>query len=569
MVRISLVDEVEEESPDSLPRDRFLAVSDVNELAAFFGMSYENLAHVVYGYGDPYKYKTFSIPKKGGGSREICTPCRKLRAIQADLKEVLDEIYRRKGPVHGFVADHSIVTNAREHVGKRHVFNVDLKDFFGSIHFGRVRNLFLHGPFDFPPQVATVLAQICCFQNSLPQGAPTSPVLSNMIARKLDGQLQTLARRRSATYTRYADDITFSFAAIDLPRDVVDVTGSSVQPGEALLQAVRDNGFEINYSKVRLTGRSQRMEVTGLTVNETVNVRRRYVRRLSSMLHAWETKGYDRAEQMYLSRWAEPHSASGQPKSFAHVVHGSLAFLRGVRGGDDPVWAKLASRFNAQLGEDHPMRLRVTERHAAEDALWVVHGRYESDEAIAPSQGTGFSLKDVGIISCWHVVSHKTDESDERVEYPTVEIHRADRPVPRIECEVVHCDAHRDIVILRRKHVQESTEPAALELSEIEVVRRVPLRLLGFPSWQLGDGFDEKPVGVSALRTDRGVKKFTVDRRIDHGNSGGPLVDTDGKVAGVAVERSWSGAGKDGAIHHCELRAVVSDFSSSEMSEAS
>ncbi|MDO8881224.1 MAG: reverse transcriptase domain-containing protein [Coriobacteriia bacterium] len=561
MSTIALRGEVEEESPDALPlRDAFLAILDLEDLASFFGTAYEDLGRLIYGYKPQYKYRTFLIPKKRSGYRKISTPCKSLRRIQNRLKAALDEVYRPKASVHGFVNDRSIVTNADAHLRKRYVFNLDLRDFYGSIHFGRVRNLFMKDPFSFSYEVATVVAQICCFEGSLPAGAPTSPVVSNMIARKLDSRLQTMARRRNCTYSRYADDITFSFDKPRLPHDLVDTSGMHAQPGAALLQAIEDNGFEVNYEKVRLTGRSQRMEVTGLTVNEAVNVRRQYVRELSSMLHAWEKFGLDKAQETFHSRFAKPHSASGQPKSLAHVVHGKLAFLKSVRGGDDPLYNRLASRFNKLVG-DSALALNVVSIYGAEESLWIVHANDPKDTKELEHQGSGFSLRGVGIVTCWHAVSEPVSpKSRSRRLLPIVEVSGWDRPLPRTRAKVVFHDEDRDLAILQRVGVDEAKTTPALVMSERDIAHRLPLHLLGFPGWHVGESYSDKAVRISALRTDHGVQKFNIDQRIDHGNSGGPLVDVEGKVAGVAVERSWDGVGKDGAIHYLELEVVVEAY---------
>ena len=119
---------------------------------------------------------------------------------------------------HGFIQPTSVVTNARAHTGKRWVLNIDLEDFFPTVNFGRIRGLFLKPPFDMAPAAATVCAQIVTYRNGLPQGAPTSPVLSNLIAVPLDrALLRLVAPARASTYSRYADDITFSTDLTQFP----------------------------------------------------------------------------------------------------------------------------------------------------------------------------------------------------------------------------------------------------------------------------------------------------------------------------------------------------------------
>ena len=342
--------------------DAFLQISDPDDLAALFGLTYAQLAGIIYETGDWKKYTEFFIPKRGGGFRTIESPCWKLKSVQRKLTDQLYEVYSPKPSAHGFVRGRSIVTNARMHAGrsKSYVFNIDLRGYFDSIHFGRVRGLFEARPFSFNRNIATVLAQICCFHNSLPQGAPTSPIVANMITRKLDRQLEKLARECNATYSRYADDITFSFICerASLPREIIDPTNGLATPGIELARLIKENGFEVNSNKVRLASSSQHKEVTGLTVNQFPNVSRPYVRQVASMLYSWEHFGLEAAEREFNLKPDQRHRASSNPKSLPSVIRGKLAFLQSVRGADDSVYGRLARRYNALLQEGEP-KLRI------------------------------------------------------------------------------------------------------------------------------------------------------------------------------------------------------------------
>ena len=239
----------------------------------------------------------------------------------------------------------SILTNAQQHLGKKFVLNIDLKDFFGSIHFGRVMGIFLAPPYKCSKEVATVLAQICCHSGKLPQGAPTSPVVSNMICARMDSQLRLLAKELRCTYTRYADDITFSTTRSNFPKELAHVITEDDKLktviGEKLVGIIKDNGFEINESKIRLQHRSQNQEVTGLTVNQFPNVKREYIRKISSMLQAWEKFGLDSVEARYKEKVSKELGISKEevPK-FKEVLRGKLNFLGMVRGKDNEIYRK-------------------------------------------------------------------------------------------------------------------------------------------------------------------------------------------------------------------------------------
>jgi len=391
-------------------KDDFLKITGHKELARYFGTTYSALTKIIYKTDEAYKYHQFQIPKKNGGQRQIASPSKKLKTIQVKLKDALYEIYPTKPSAHGFAKGKSIVTNAERHLDKKFIFNIDLSDFFGSIHFGRVRNLFRSSPFEFNNTVSTILAQICCLDNSMPQGAPTSPILSNMIAWKLDSQLQHLAKITNSTYTRYADDLSFSFTCNKrrLPEEIAILRDNEGSPGNALTYIIEANGFRINYDKVRLCSTLSRMEVTGLTVNKFTNVRRQYVKQLSSMLHAWRKHGYVLAEKEFNEKYDHRYRATDKPKSYLHVIKGKLAFLRSVRSGRDHLFNKLAVQFNDLVDDDHKFKIfEITDPEKnAINALWVIEACYDgkNGEAVV-TQGSAFQLKDIGIVTCAHVVS--------------------------------------------------------------------------------------------------------------------------------------------------------------------
>jgi RNA-directed DNA polymerase len=182
-------------------RELFFEVKTARDVAALLEVDYRHLVWMVYGNRDSY-YDDFSIPKRRGGERQISAPRGSLKLLQGKLASILGAVYLRKPPVHGFVRDRSILTNARSHSRSQFVLNIDLVDFFPSIHFGRVRGLFSKKPYYRPSDAATALAAICCYQDALPQGAATSPVTANMICGQLDSQLLRLAAAHDCTYTR-------------------------------------------------------------------------------------------------------------------------------------------------------------------------------------------------------------------------------------------------------------------------------------------------------------------------------------------------------------------------------
>jgi RNA-directed DNA polymerase len=268
-------------------RDEFFKLQSRDDIAQLLELTTKQLNFHLYVLSAKKKYKVFTIPKKSGGTRQISAPASPIKIIQRKLKQVLEAVYAPKPATHGFVLGRSIISNARLHKKRRYVLNIDLENFFPTIHFGRVRGMFMGNPYKLNTEVATILAQICCHQGILPQGAPTSPVISNMICARLDAKLQQLAKEYQCTYSRYADDITFSTNRSKFPSVLARLSDiGQVEVGNELSAVIQENGFTINPKKVRLQVKQQRQEVTGLTVNRYPNVQRSYIKQIRGILHA-------------------------------------------------------------------------------------------------------------------------------------------------------------------------------------------------------------------------------------------------------------------------------------------
>ncbi|WP_421183502.1 retron Ec67 family RNA-directed DNA polymerase/endonuclease [Aeromonas dhakensis] len=188
---------------------------------------------------------------------------------------------------HGFVRERSIITNALMHLNKRNVLNIDLKDFFESFNFGRVRGFFISNRnFCLDPDIATVIAQIACYDNKLPQGSPCSPVITNLISHILDIQLAALAKANSCVYSRYADDITFSTRERVFPSDIMSIEAGEYIVGRKLRGIIKRAGFSLNEKKTRIQFKDSRQDVTGLVVNKKPNVKSEYWRTVKSQCHS-------------------------------------------------------------------------------------------------------------------------------------------------------------------------------------------------------------------------------------------------------------------------------------------
>lgn len=282
-------------------------------------------------------YVAFEIPKATGGSRRIHAPRAALKRAQRRVLEgILSRIPAHEA-CHGFVKERSIVTNASAHRGARVVLKIDLADFFPTIHFRRVEGLF--ASYGYPRPVARLLAGICthrarlpdgrvAWPGVLPQGAPTSPALANIVCRRLDARLSKLAHRAGATYTRYADDLTFSFA--EEPQRSL---GRFFWWVDQICQA---EGFAENAKKRRVLRQSRQQRVTGVVVNEGLTVPREVRRRLRAMIHRCRKEGLDAVA-----------AAQGRPDLLAAMA-GTAAYVKMVQPGPGE---KLASAVREVAGK--------------------------------------------------------------------------------------------------------------------------------------------------------------------------------------------------------------------------
>jgi retron-type reverse transcriptase len=309
------------------------------------------------------QYEQFQITKRSGGQRTINAPKPELKDIQSRLSELLldciDVINEGKNLEpslsHGFTRNRSIITNAEKHINQKNVLNIDLSDFFDSFNFGRVRGFFLKNKnFLLHDDIATVIAKIACLNDSLPQGSPCSPVITNLITHSLDVRLASLARRWSCIYSRYADDITFSTRKKLFVPKLVRIEGTNIVVGKRLREEIERSGFEINEKKTRVQLNDSRQDVTGLVVNEKVNIKSEYWRETRAMCHNLFTTG------TYTK-----NTTTGKEEGSISELEGRLNFIDSVdrynhmrpKGADD-------HRYQTRdVGLDYKKRLNVREKY--------------------------------------------------------------------------------------------------------------------------------------------------------------------------------------------------------------
>jgi len=327
------------------------------------------------------RYSQFKVKKKSGGERIINAPVKGLKSILRALNLVLQCVYEPHKAATGFVMNKSIVDNARTHCGNHHVYNLDLKDFFHSFDRNRVKMGFVFEPFNLGGDrepLAFLLASLCThpfelnreIKTVLPQGSPTSPTITNILCNKLDRRLTGLANRFGAKYSRYADDITFS-------------SHHNIYKDEEFQKELKriiqdDQRLIINPSKTRLQKTAYQQEVTGLIVNEKVNVRQHYLKQIRMWIYYWEKYGYEKAQQIFERDYKtdKGHVKKGKPNMF-NVLDGKLEFLKMVKGFEDATYLKLRQRFDLLSGMNNPLNkvLDIWENEGIENAMEIFNNQ--------------------------------------------------------------------------------------------------------------------------------------------------------------------------------------------------
>lgn len=307
----------------------FLKMRKPSDLAFLLNVRPEDLLRLTM---TPH-YTSFSIPKKSGGSRTVLAPDPDLKNVQRAILGHLNYIgaSRTHACAYGFIKRpicyaprRDIKANAQVHLGQQFVFNTDIKDFFPSIKYDAVYRVFTE-ELELPKNISHLLSRLLTYKGALPQGAPTSPVLSNLVCLSMDRELWKYAEQRKLNYSRYADDITLSGMYIDKEN-----TENNIK------SIVARHGFTLHDDKTRLSNWKQRQTVTGVTVNVRTNVSRKYIRHIRAMLNDWSVNGFATAASRYRDK------KNCTPSEFRTIILGKISFIGFVRGKDDAIYRKLS-----------------------------------------------------------------------------------------------------------------------------------------------------------------------------------------------------------------------------------
>ncbi|GAA0623313.1 hypothetical protein GCM10009422_19200 [Brevundimonas kwangchunensis] len=461
-----------------------------------------------------YRYRAAQIPKRRGGNRTLLAPDDRLKFHQRELLDLLTPLYRSKPAVHGFVADRSPITNANAHQGRPYLLNLDLSNYFGAITRNRVKGVLI--AVGIPTAVAESICDLTVVDNQLPQGAPTSPLLANMVTFRLDKDLTAFAKTHRLRYTRYADDITFS----SYVRPTVLFVDAEPFPGRidisdiapALSGLITGNNFSLNPDKARYCAQKTRKQVTGLVVNEFTNVRRDFVRNVRSSLYRMETLGLNAAELEYQAKY-------GSKSQISSVVRGRLEWIAQVRGRSFDPYRVLAARFNL-LYPDSPLRIDPTNEEILDRAIFVV----EYGKGKKMSQGSAFFLDGVGLVTAHHVLA--------KMPSGWATLYRAASPTIKYQARMSSkACSHRDLAIL--EHNVPTHEQAFLKQAAGVDRIKATVTVVGYPDFGPGDNLIQKQGRIVGRNIKSAVRYVEVDMQVGDGLSGAPIINDRYEVVAV------------------------------------
>ena len=500
-------------------------LSSKSELLKHLGVSPAELKKIWWFRGRMYSH--FNISKRSGKVRLISAPDYRLKMLQRKIAHSLSGFYNPRNPVHGFVPGRSVRSNAEAHLRRRFILNVDIKNFFPAITEARVQGLFASIGLD--TDVAGIIARICTNNGCLPQGAPSSPVISNMICFRLDKSLMDFSKDHRLLYTRYADDITLSSFQPPTALFEGDRPDSGRLPSEKLsgelLSILGNNGFELNPEKVHYADKNSRRMVTGIKINEGLNVDRRYVRNIRSALFKVESTGVVAAQAELTARF-------GRPCKIQAHIQGKISWVGFVKGQSDPVFRGLAKRYNAFFPAN-PIKVHPTQAEILDRAVWVLETENDT--------GTAFFLKGVGLVTAAHCVNGAS----------SIEVFHPAKTANTFKVGVQHICTHRDLALL--SHSIPSTD--YFELDEFGGLPATGANTIaaGFPSYGPGDRLNIRPGTISSLTIKHAVNLIEVTQKLSQGMSGGPLMTQDHAVMGV-IHKGGPDEPRDFAVTLAELR---------------
>lgn len=502
----------------------FNNVYDKESLAEFLNISVSALLFLCHGKKNKL-YREFTIPKKSGGTRTICAPKGNLVNVQRRLAEELRHYYKKPVVVMGFEPNTSIVKNAEKHVGKKFLINIDLKDFFNQITIKRVIGM-LRKVTKLSNEVCVMLAQLLTADGILPTGSPASPLISNMVFFGVDNIVISYLKNSNICYTRYADDLTFSFNDESLLHLFFDDDDCTVLCKK--FQLIFDgNDFPLNLKKVRIQKNSEHQRVTGIKVNKKLNLTKKYINFIRMQLHLCEKYGMDSVAKHYFESKGIGYSDSLLIK-YKNVLAGKISFLKMVKfSKKEKQYKNFASAYNL-IVKKRSLKIHSTDIKEIKNNSILLCEDYEG------GAGTAFFYRGK-IITCSHVLEvleRRKNGFQKDYEFCL----GSSKTIVRAKLVAQSSEHEYDYAIFEPTNAFDYYD---LERSNINLNDNEEIKIVGFPDYSNNahQKVSVTPGDITTSRdnTDGKGTIYVTNIPVKPGNSGGPVLDKDNKVAGYMV----------------------------------
>lgn len=501
--------------------DKFLKIQDISDLSNVLSIPVGTLIYFS-NYNSPQNaYKEKEIKKKNGGTRIIYAPNKQLKLIQKRIAEILNELYTPKFITHGYTKGRSIVSNATVHKNKTWVLNIDLKDFFDTIHIGRVIGLFKSKPFCFNADIANKLAYLVCYKRRLPQGAPTSPIISNFICRRLDNDLIKLTSKYKIVCTRYCDDITISTDFNSLPPSILTYQDNHYFIGAELESVIRGNDFLLNYDKLRCQLKRNRQTVTGLVVNKKVNIQKSKYRHFRAIMHSVEKNGLkETAERNDLFN----KDGEGDIETFKRFLRGTIEYYKMVLSPSSNKYQRFAHQYNTFVEKDK-LKVPPSFDDLQNTAVYMIedHGFI--------NQGTAFYVQGVGFVTCLHNVYNLSELDAKKLNEELdgfVVLYLPTQPDKKYKAKCVAASTEYDLIVLE---IEENPKLGYEINTNPNYARNVEtFATIGYPS--SSSPHVNKNARITYKEERNEMILYCISETIYCGDSGGPVLDKNNHVVG-------------------------------------
>lgn len=466
-------------------------------------------------------YTEFTIKKKNGKARVITAPRGDLKNIQKRIASGLRQYYKKPCCVCGFEPKTSVRTNAENHVGKRYLINIDLSDFFNHITIKRVIGLFAK-IFDMDYKLCVMLAQLVTANGVLPTGGPSSPIISNMIFYRVDKAILNYVRGKNISYSRYADDLSFSFNEKKYLKLFFSDDGKLLQSG--FEQIFINNDFSINYSKVRLQTSHMHQQVTGIKVNKLLNLSKYYKYYLRFQLHLIKKYGLDSVTKCFCQKRNICFDKQSYSKYLNHLS-GKISFWKMVKGDCDESFVDFATQFN-NIVDKRTINIYPPNFKILFDRSILLAAYQEGDSA------TAFYYRGY-VITCLHCLDilKKDNQTGDTIFLSD--------PIDRNEIRTKYItgssENFNDFAIYK-PYTNDFIEIRQSKKKEIKIGDKV--KIIGYPYSTNGKVLKPslyESIVCNKQLDENGRPIFIVNAPIQQGLSGGPVLDDEDCVIGYVV----------------------------------